>query len=77
MTQKLRPVLVYYYRTEPTSYSQAAKDACWIDAMNAVLKALDANHTWKIVEKPPGVKPIGSKWVNIKATLKKKSQMAQ
>lgn len=45
--------------------------------MNAVLKALDANHTWKIVEKPPGVKPIGSKWVNIKATLKKKSQMAQ
>lgn len=40
--------------------------------MNAVLKALDANHTWKIVEKPPGVKPIGSKWVNIKATLKKK-----
>lgn len=39
------------------------KDSCWIDAMNAELKALEANQTWKIVEWPLGVKPIGSKWV--------------
>lgn len=48
---------------EPTSYKEAAKESCWIDAMNTELKALDANKTWTIVYQPSGVNPIGSKWV--------------
>jgi len=31
--------------------------------MNDELKALTANGTWSIVDLPPNVKPIGSKWV--------------
>lgn len=31
--------------------------------MNDELVALEKNGTWKIVEMPPGVKLIGSKWV--------------
>jgi len=31
--------------------------------MNVELKALADNGTWSIVDLPPNVKPIGSKWV--------------
>lgn len=31
--------------------------------MNTELDALVANNTWHLVEKPPHVKPIGSRWV--------------
>ena len=38
--------------------------------MDAELQALEENHTWDIVSRPPNVKPIGSKWVH---TVKLKS----
>jgi len=31
--------------------------------MNSELDALDKNDTWTIVDLPPNIKPIGSKWV--------------
>ncbi|RWR91574.1 Retrovirus-related Pol polyprotein from transposon TNT 1-94 [Cinnamomum micranthum f. kanehirae] len=47
----------------PTSYSQAAKQECWRQAMKEELSALKQNQTWVTVPCPSSVKPIGSKWV--------------
>lgn len=49
--------------TEPTSYAQASTDPAWMEAINAELRALESNHTWTIVDLPPGVRPIGNKWI--------------
>ncbi|XP_019240161.1 PREDICTED: uncharacterized protein LOC109220153 [Nicotiana attenuata] len=48
---------------EPTTYSEAAKDPRWIDAMKAEIEALKNNHTWYIVPLPAGKTPIGCKWI--------------
>lgn len=48
---------------EPTYYSQAAKDPKWVEAMNKELFAFESNHTWILMDLPPGKKPIGCKWV--------------
>ncbi|CAL1375794.1 unnamed protein product [Linum trigynum] len=48
---------------EPTSYEEASKELCWRNAMTAESDALEANQTWDLVIPPPGVRPIGSKWV--------------
>ncbi|XP_016449356.1 uncharacterized protein LOC107774372 [Nicotiana tabacum] len=44
---------------EPTSYSQAIKDDRWIKAMNLEIEALEQNHTWDVVDLPPGKVLIG------------------
>ncbi|XP_019231186.1 PREDICTED: uncharacterized protein LOC109212029 [Nicotiana attenuata] len=48
---------------EPTTYSEAAKDPRWIEAMKAEIDALQSNHTWDIVSLPEGKIPIGCKWI--------------
>lgn len=48
---------------EPISYTHAATQPLWIEAMEKEIKALNDNKTWDIVELPPGKKPIGCKWV--------------
>jgi hypothetical protein len=49
--------------TEPATYAEACKSDHWVQAMNSELNALAKTGTWKIVDMPPNVKPIGSKWV--------------
>ncbi|KAI5430559.1 hypothetical protein KIW84_034951 [Lathyrus oleraceus] len=39
---------------EPSSFLQANKFECWKHAMNVELQALDDNHTWTLVDLPPG-----------------------
>jgi hypothetical protein len=51
------------HNTEPHSYLDACKDTKWIHAMNLELEALTKTGTLKIVDLPPNVKPIGSRWV--------------
>jgi hypothetical protein len=47
----------------PKSYSQASTQACWRQAMQDELQALQDNHTLDIDPCPAGVKLIGCKWV--------------
>jgi hypothetical protein len=49
--------------TEPKSYLEACKLENWVKAMNSELEALTKTGTWVIVDLPPNVKPIGSRWV--------------
>ncbi|KAK2406745.1 putative mitochondrial protein [Trifolium repens] len=51
------------HHTEPNSYLEACKDEKWIQAMNLELEALTKTGTWKIVDLPPNVNPIGCRWV--------------
>ncbi|GJX78233.1 ribonuclease H-like domain-containing protein [Tanacetum coccineum] len=48
---------------EPRTYSEAAKDIRWLEAMNQEMEALNRNSTWEITKLPIGRKPIGHKWV--------------
>jgi hypothetical protein len=49
--------------TEPQSYEEASKHEHWLAAMKIELEALVKNNTWKVVELPLNIKPIGCKWV--------------
>lgn len=49
--------------TEPKTYKEACQSEFWVKAMDSELDALAKNGTWTIVQTPPNVKPIGSKWV--------------
>ncbi|XP_075082323.1 uncharacterized protein LOC142166811 [Nicotiana tabacum] len=50
--------LVNTVEIEPGSYQQAASIPAWQEAMWKEFEALEANHTWSIVQLPPGKKPI-------------------
>ena len=49
--------------TEPKSYAEASKFDCWNKAMETELTALEQTGTWKLVDLPPNIKPIGCRWV--------------
>jgi hypothetical protein len=49
--------------TEPKTYVEACKSEHWVQAMNSELEALSKTGTWVLVDLPPNVRPIGSKWV--------------
>lgn len=48
---------------EPSTYKEAIKHKEWQQAMIDESQAVIDNHTWKLVDCPPNVKPIGCKWV--------------
>jgi len=48
---------------EPKTYVEAIKHDCWKQANQNELHALDQTGNWKIVDLPPGVKPIGCIWI--------------
>ncbi|GKD23863.1 ribonuclease H-like domain-containing protein [Tanacetum coccineum] len=49
--------------SEPKSYTDAASDIMWIEAMNQEMEALNRNGTWVITDLLVGRKSIGRKWV--------------
>ncbi|CAL1371828.1 unnamed protein product [Linum trigynum] len=49
--------------TEPKSFAEAVKHACWREAMQKEIAALVANGTWTLESLTSGLKAIGAKWV--------------
>ena len=47
----------------PNSVQEALADPMWKVAMNEEMKSLQKNETWKLVECPPGKKPVGCRWI--------------
>lgn len=52
-----------HHNTDPISFFEASKHPHWVAAMNEELSALEANHTWVIINLPLGKQAIGSKWL--------------
>jgi len=48
---------------EPKTFTEANKHECWQKAMQDEINALNKTGTWKIVDLPPNVKPIGCRWI--------------
>ena len=48
---------------EPCTYAEAVKEVVWRSAMAEEISAIERNKTWTLVKAPPGIKPIGVKWV--------------
>ena len=49
--------------TEPSTYQEVVDCKEWKQAMSEELKSINDNKTWMLTDAPPGVKPIGLKWV--------------
>ena len=52
-------VMSLHTQPEPKTYAEASKLDCWKQAMQVELQALEKTGTWKLVDLPPNVKPIG------------------
>jgi hypothetical protein len=48
---------------EPTTFEEATSCNKWKAAMQKEYDALIKNGTWRLVDPPIGIKPIGSKWI--------------
>jgi hypothetical protein len=49
--------------TEPSTFAKAVENDEWRKEMQCEYDAIIKNQTWKIVECPRNLKPIGYKWV--------------
>ncbi|XP_048602505.1 uncharacterized protein BNAC02G09400D isoform X1 [Brassica napus] len=47
----------------PENYFEAEHVREWVEAMVAELESITGNKTWKLVDRPAGVKPMGLKWI--------------
>ena len=56
-------VMSLHSHTEPKTYVEASKHDCWNKAMQVELSALETTGTWKIVDLPDHIKPIGCRWI--------------
>ncbi|KAL6325861.1 hypothetical protein AAG906_031094 [Vitis piasezkii] len=49
--------------SEPKTVTEALNHPGWKNAMLEEIRALEDNHTWKLVDLPQGKKVVGCKWV--------------
>ncbi|KAJ0041960.1 hypothetical protein Pint_17978 [Pistacia integerrima] len=57
---------VFLVKNDPQTYEEAmtSRDASlWKEAVNNEIESIMSNHTWEVVNFPPGTKPIGCKWI--------------
>ena len=58
--------LTYMFKGEPRTYKEAVNSTqglIWKEAINSEIESILHNHTWELVDLPPGCKPLSSKWV--------------
>ena len=54
------------HEKEPRTYKEAVnstKGLMWKEAIDSEIESILHNHTWELVDLPPGCKPLSSKWV--------------
>ena len=58
--------LTYMLESEPQSYKEAVNSlegSLWKEAIKSEIDSILQNHTWELVDLPPGSKPLGYKWI--------------
>ena len=58
--------LTYLLEDEPQSFKEAMSSLeapYWKEAINDEVESILQNHTWELVDLPPGSKPLGYKWI--------------
>ena len=58
--------LTYMLESEPHSYKEAVNSlegSLWKEAIKSEIDSILQNHTWELVDLPPGSKPLGYKWI--------------
>ena len=58
--------LTYMLESEPQTYKEAVscpEGPLWKEAIKSEVDSILQNHTWELVDLPPGSKPLGYKWI--------------
>ena len=58
--------LTYLLENEPQSFKAVMtgpEAPFWKEAVNNEIESIMQNHTWELVDLPPGSKPLGYKWI--------------
>ncbi|GKC13137.1 retrotransposon protein, putative, ty1-copia subclass [Tanacetum coccineum] len=67
LRNRLDPILfLLWYKMNPTSYREAvtsSKRHQWKKAIKNEKDSILQNHTWELVDLPPGCKPLSYKWI--------------
>ncbi|GKD53452.1 zinc finger, CCHC-type containing protein [Tanacetum coccineum] len=55
----------FMVENEPTlyRYTVTSSEARWKESIKSEIDSILQNHTWELVELPPGCKPLGYKWI--------------
>ncbi|WVZ61696.1 hypothetical protein U9M48_011528 [Paspalum notatum var. saurae] len=61
--RELQEDLLLVEGEEPATFAQAEQEEVWRRAMQDEISSIEENQTWKLVNPPPGHRPIGLKWV--------------
>ena len=58
--------LTYMLEGDPQTYKEVVNSTeglMWKEAIGSEIESILHNHTWELVDLPPGCKPLSSKWV--------------
>ncbi|KAF3675558.1 hypothetical protein FXO38_04703 [Capsicum annuum] len=58
--------VTFFLENEPQTFKEAmtsSDSSFWKEAVNSEIDSILSNHTWELVDLPPGNKPLGSKWI--------------
>ena len=58
--------VAYMLESEPQTYKEAVNSSegpLWKESINSEIESILQNHTWELVDLPPGSKTLGSRWI--------------